>query len=89
MNKAGKTCIVASSRKRIGKKKIKSHGRIWDFHKNDKDPFPSRPHGHNGREKLDIDRGIIYDAITKKPVEIISKKELSEIREKLKKSKFI
>jgi hypothetical protein len=43
--------------------RLKQGGRIWDFHKYDGDPWPSRPHGHDveDRSKLSLSDGLIYD----------------------------
>jgi len=69
---------------------IKKKG-IWVFHSNDKDPFPSSPHGHNREtgEKLDVFTGKKYDPITKKCTGKLSQKILNEIQEKLKKQGLI
>ena len=43
--------------------RIKTGGRIWDFHKYDSDPWPSTPHGHDLETgyKLSLRDGKIYD----------------------------
>ena len=75
---------------RIIEKLIKQGGETWIFHKNDPDPFPSRPHGHNKEtgEKLDINTGIIY-SVNKKSVRKLSKKQLRYITNSLTRNKFI
>lgn len=69
---------------------IKTSGDIWIFHKFDKDPFPSTPHGHNKetRERLDIYTGYIYDH-NKNIVRKLNKKYLFYIQNRLKEKKFI
>jgi len=67
---------------------IKKEG-IWIFHKYDKDPFPSTPHGHNKEtgEKLDVYTGIKYDKhgnISGK----LGRKKLIEIQDKLRSAEF-
>ncbi|MCA9478486.1 MAG: hypothetical protein KC535_05045 [Nanoarchaeota archaeon] len=44
------------------KARVKVKGKIWTFHKYDKDPFPSSPHGHNFNDgtKLNPFDGKIY-----------------------------
>ena len=68
---------------------IKKSG-IWEFHKYDKDPFPSIPHGHNKekKQKLNVYNGIIYDITTKKPIKKIRQSKMEEIRMELTKAGF-
>ncbi|MFH1431278.1 MAG: hypothetical protein ABIG37_02310 [Nanoarchaeota archaeon] len=42
---------------------VKMKGEKWRFNKNDKDTFPSKPHGHNLEtgEKINIWTGEIWD----------------------------
>ena len=56
-------------------------GEVWQFHKYDVDPWPSRPHGHNREtgEKLDLAGGWIYDR-NRNPRRRCTKKELAEHR---------
>jgi hypothetical protein len=60
-------------------------GDVWEFHKYDKDPFPSSPHGHCAEksQKLDIYTGIIYDINTRNPIRKVSQKKLLEIKQRL------
>lgn len=54
---------------------------IWDFHKADADPFPSVPHGHstNGKYKLKLWSGEVFDIQTNKLVGKSSKKEMLKL----------
>jgi hypothetical protein len=56
-------------------------GEVWEFHKYDADPWPSRPHGHNRetREKLDLAGGWIYDR-NRNPHRRCTKKALADLR---------
>lgn len=74
--------IETKVRKKIG-------NNIWEFHKYDSDPFPSKPHGHNEKgEKLDINTGIVYDK-NKNGVRRLSKNHLQEIIKFLSDKKFL
>ncbi len=65
-------------------------GDIWEFHKYEKDTFPSLPHGHNKEkaEKLDVYTGIIYDIRTRNPIRKVSPKKLLQIQNTLIKKGF-
>lgn len=65
-------------------KYIKVGGEKWVIHKNDADPFPSNPHGHNyaRKVKLNLTNGLLYRKRIQ--VSIISKKSLLVIREQCK-----
>ncbi len=69
---------------------IKRKG-IWEFHKYDKDSFPSKPHGHNKEtgEKLNVYNGRKYNPITKKCTGILHEKTLIDIQNKLKEKGFL
>lgn len=69
---------------------IKRKG-IWEFHKYDKDPFPSKPHGHNKetKEKLDVYTGKKYDYLTKKCTGVLHERMLIEIQNRLKEQGFL
>ena len=58
---------------------VKKKG-IWEFHKYDQDPLPSKPHGHNREtgEKLNIYNGRRYDPVTKKCTGILDENTLSK-----------
>ena len=60
---------------------VRSRGEVWEFHKYDVDPWPSKPHGHNREtgEKLDLAGGWIYDR-NRNPGRRCTKKELAELR---------
>jgi len=69
---------------------VKMNGSRWRFHKNDKDPFPSIPHGHNLEtgDKMDIWTGKIYNKnnnLTSK----ISNKKMLFVQAKLRGAKLI
>jgi hypothetical protein len=68
---------------------MKLEGQKWRFHKNDKDPFPSKPHGHNydRNTKLDLKTGLIYDDKLE-VVGRIKEKSLNQILELLSERKF-
>jgi hypothetical protein len=65
--------------------KLRQGGRIWYFHKNDPDPFPSRPHGHDAEDgcKLSLRDGIIYDPRTKRQKGREPLKTLRELRSRI------
>ena len=56
-------------------------GEVWQFHRYDADPWPSKPHGHNLNtgEKLDLAGGWIYDR-NRNPRRRCKKKDLAELR---------
>ena len=60
---------------------VRNRGEVWEFHKYDVDPWPSKPHGHNREsgEKLDLASGWIYDR-SRNPCRKCTKKELAELR---------
>ena len=60
---------------------IRNAGEVWEFHKYDPDPWPSKPHGHNREtgEKLDLANGLIYDR-NKTPCRRCAEKKLTELR---------
>lgn len=63
---------------------------IWQFHKYDKDFWPSKPHGHNKEspETLDVYTGTIYDPRSRKPVGTLRRKYLKQIQAELKTKGF-
>lgn len=63
---------------------VKHRGEIWLVHKYDADPFPSNPHSHNEFEglKMDLGSGDLYRR--RDWVGRIKRKDLIEIRQKLK-----
>ena len=70
-------------------KHVKRGSYIWDFHKTDADPWPSRLHGHDYQKglKLDAVTGNVYDVGTRQCCKKLKPKHLLEIQEKLRKSK--
>lgn len=59
---------------------IKSGGYVWDFHKYDSDPWPSSPHGHYKKFKLDVYTGDVYGNKGKKPITNIGRKSIEYIQ---------
>lgn len=55
---------------------------MWEFHSYDDDPSPSVPHGHSldGKLKLSIWDGAVYDVRSKKKVGQASKKEIRKLK---------
>lgn len=55
---------------------------MWEFHSYDDDPSPSVPHGHSldGKLKLSIWDGAVYDVRSKKKVGQASKKEIRRLK---------
>lgn len=70
---------------------IKAGGEIWVFHKYDKDPSPSTPHGHNKEtgEKLDVYTGERINPITGQIQGKLKDKILEKIQDDLRKKGFI
>lgn len=66
-------------------KYVKRKGHVWDFHKTDADPWPSRLHGHDYEKglKLDAVTGDIYDVATRTRCKTLKKKELRVIQAEL------
>lgn len=66
-------------------KLIKRNGHVWDFHKTDDDPWPSRLHGHDYEKglKLDALTGDIYDVATRKRCKTLKKRELKDVQTQL------
>jgi len=69
---------------------IRQKGQIWIFHKNDSDPFPSVPHGHNKEtgNKLNPYDGRIYDKYGNS-VSRLNHKKLEDIQNRLKSKGFL
>jgi hypothetical protein len=63
---------------------VRNSGEIWEFHKYDPDPWPSKPHGHNREtgEKLDLASGMVYDR-NRKPRRRCAEKSLMEMRTRI------
>lgn len=69
----------------IREHRIKEFGRIWKFNLNDKDTFPSQPHGHdygNG-DKLNVFTGEIYNK-NGSLIDKLKEKQLKLLKDKLK-----
>ncbi|MCK5243319.1 hypothetical protein KAR34_12800 [bacterium] len=58
----GYSPISDKCRRRLDEVTIKKDGQVWRIHKNDSDPFPSKPHAHNleSRLKMDLSTGNLY-----------------------------
>ena len=61
----------------------------WKFNKTDKDPWPSRLHGHEYDKglKLDATNGHIYDAATRRYRTKLKSKFLDQVHDELRHSK--
>jgi len=83
-------CFLKNGSFVILKKKIKSDNRIWNFHREDVDPFPSKLHAHDYAhgEILDALTGDIYSKATKKIIRKLGKKQLRFIKQELDKNNF-
>ncbi len=70
----------------LNEEQVKNNGEIWVVHKNDPDPFPSNPHGHNKQTgyKLHLGNGELYSRKNKPLGQKISKTHLLAIRGKVK-----
>ena len=66
------------------KVKIKNKGKIFLIHKNDADPFPSKPHAHwiDTNFKIDLRNGDCYHKT--KQISTLSRKEFNLLVEKIK-----
>ena len=58
----GYSPIPSGCRRLLNEVTIKKDGKIWRIHKNDPDPFPSKPHAHNVESglKMDLSNGDLY-----------------------------
>ena len=79
MEKA-KMCIDSPSRKLLTPK-TKVKGMFWVFHKGDNDDHPSVPHGHSqdGKYKLELWNGNIYEVETGKLKYKAKRKEMEKL----------
>lgn len=70
----------------ILKEDIKIDRHIWRFHRFDKDPSPSKPHGHCMKtgEKLDVYTGEVYSPFGNGIIGQIKEDSLKEIQRILK-----
>lgn len=55
------------------------HSLIWTFNAYDPDFYPSVPHGHSGKYKLNVYTGAIIDTTTKLIVGFLDKKEMKRL----------
>ncbi|WP_066837199.1 hypothetical protein [Rufibacter ruber] len=80
----GERISLAGNDEELFEALVKNRNQVWQIHKNDKDPHPSNPHGHNYSSglKLDLSNGDLYHKRKKRSK--IDKKELIAIREKCK-----
>ena len=64
---------------------------IWRFHKNDKNPFPSNPHGHsfNNKQVLNPYTGEIINRNNNKIIKKLKKKQLLFVQKELKRFKLL
>ena len=69
---------------------VKQGGEIWEFHKNDRDHLPSKPHGHNKENgnKLNIYTGEMHHRFTNMIIGKLGKKELGRIQSRLRDAGF-
>lgn len=81
INKNGKISLTApKQRRRIYKPPFKIYDLTWEFHKGDVDFFPSVPHGHSGKYKLDVVNGDVYEKDKKQPIGKIKEKEFDKLK---------
>jgi hypothetical protein len=69
--------------RRLAEQTVRRHGEIWRIHRNDADPFPSNPHGHNleSGHKLHLGTGELF--FSRRSVGRISRADLLAIRQQL------
>lgn len=69
--------------RRLVEQTVRRNGEIWRIHRNDADPFPSNPHGHNleSGHKLHLGTGELF--FGRRLTGKISRKDLMAIREQL------
>ena len=77
-----KSLIISKDNHKVYSPPFNIGGEKWEFHKNDEDPCPSVPHGHSrdGKRKLDIVTGYIYDVRTNKILRKANRKELAKLK---------
>lgn len=68
---------------------VKVRPNVWNFHKTDKDRWPSLLHGHDYEKNLKLDAitGEIYDVTTRKEVGTLNGKKLAQVQGRLRQSK--
>jgi hypothetical protein len=64
---------------------VKVRPNIWNFHKNDKDPWPSVLHAHDYEKNLKLDAisGEIFNVTTRKRVGRLNEKKLAAVQAQL------
>jgi hypothetical protein len=61
---------------------VKQDGRVYQVHKNDVDPLPSRPHAHDDlNRKIDLSTGDVY--VNGRIIDRLKEKKLRELRQRL------
>jgi hypothetical protein len=62
--------------------RLKRGGHIWIIHRNDPDPWPSKPHAHDyeQRQKLDLASGKIFSLPGRNVIEKLRRKDLELLR---------
>ena len=73
----------------LTEKQVKRGGYVWEFHKSDVDPWPSKFHAHDYEKglKLDVLSGNVYDVGTRELCKRLKPKVLSDIVAELRGSK--
>lgn len=73
----------------LTEKQVKRGGYVWEFHKSDVDPWPSKFHGHDYEKglKIDVLSGEIYDVGTRQMCKRVKSTVLREIIAELRGSK--
>jgi hypothetical protein len=65
--------------------RIKSLGHIWIIHRDDPDPWPSKPHAHDyeQKQKLDLASGQIFSLPGRNVIGKLRRKDLVFLRDEL------
>jgi hypothetical protein len=73
----------------LTEKLVKRAGYVWNFHKADADPWPSRLHGHDYENNLKLDAitGEIYDVGTRQRCKRLKGDDLKAVQQALRESK--
>lgn len=76
--------ILPNGKQLLLEKQVKHRG-IWSIHLSDADPWPSDPHGDrvDGKEKLNLLSGEVYDVTTRKCIYSLSKKSMKYIHRQI------
>ncbi len=72
------------------KARVKVGGHIWQFNRTDKDPNPSKHHGHDIEtgEKLDMENYITINPRNGTITGKLKEKEINEIKQKLRQQNY-